>query len=193
MVLSIFGGMAVLAWLVQVAIFLVKRVKLWASLRSFRDDIRYLRPLWWLIDIRNRCELLVKVAEDCVLAVKIVPTVMPSTEYSMQDRVHWDTKLNFLIPFGYGTVLMDFGYRKCVPRHTNFHRYPHAIPVYLLHPHPLAVTFGHRGGRRNRRQGALPESIPVWMDGVLLLDFRTLRSLWDMTSADREKLIRPMS
>ena len=183
---------------VQVIRFLIKRVRLCILLK--RDsrrgtvNLRPCRPLWWLTGPRGSCDLLLDLKDSATgrvshtLAVKLIPTLMQGTEYSIGDMDRWHTKLNFLMPMPYGVLRLDFGYRKCLPRPVErvFRHAPAGvIRAYLLHPHPYALTLGRRGIGKGRDRRAVDElSVPIWHEGVLLLDLATLR---DMETAHEEK------
>ena len=183
---------------VQVIRFLIKRVRLYVLLtRDSRRGIvnlRPCRPLWWLAGPRGSCDLLLDLKDPATgqtthtLAVKLIPTLMQGTEYSIGDMDRWHTKLNFLVPMPYGVLRLDFGYRKCLPRPVErvFRCAPAGcINVYLFHPHPYALTLGRRGIGKGRDRRAVDElSVPIWHEGVLLLDLATLR---DMETAYEEK------
>ena len=72
--LSVFA----LAWLCQLLRFVIKRVILSIQIRRVGYRVRSLRPLWWLIDFRNHCELLLETPDmpTKVLAVKLIPSVI---------------------------------------------------------------------------------------------------------------------
>ena len=183
---------------VQVIRFLIKRVRLYVLLtRDSRRGIvnlRPCRPLWWLAGPRGSCDLLLDLKDPATgqtthtLAVKLIPTFMQGTEYSIGDMDRWHTKLNFLVPMPYGVLRLDFGYRKCLSRPVErvFRCAPAGcINVYLFHPHPYALTLGRRGIGKGRDRRAVDElSVPIWHEGVLLLDLATLR---DMETAYEEK------
>lgn len=190
--LAILGSVFAVAWLWQILRFIVKRVILRIRIGRMGFKVRPLRPLWWLIDLRNHCDLLIEIPDlpPRVLAVKLIPTIMPGSEYSIGENGKWDHKLNFLMPMGLGVHMLNFGYRRCLPRRVNFEKYPHAVPVYLFHPHPFAITRGHRGERKwNINAPAV--SVPLWVDSILFLDTASLRNLSEMMPEGREMLIQP--
>ena len=186
----ILSSVCAVAWLWQLLRFVIKRIILSIQIRMMGYRVRPLRPLWWLIDFRNHCELLLETPDmpPKVLAVKLIPTIMQGSEYSIGEDGKWDHKLNFLVPMGMGVHMMNFGYRRCLPRKVNFERYAHAIPVYLFHPHPFAITRGHRGERR-WNINARAVSVPLWVDDTLMLDVQSLRELSAMMPEGREKML----
>ena len=187
--LSVFA----LAWLCQLLRFVIKRVILSIQIRRVGYRVRPLRPLWWLIDFRNHCELLLETPDmpTKVLAVKLIPSVMPGSEYSVGEGGAWDRKVNFVVPMGYGAHMLNFGYRKCRPRRVDFDQYPSAIPVYLFHPHPYAITRGHRGeAKGNPYRGGDTVSMPLWIENTLFLDMHSLRNLATMMPKGREMILK---
>lgn len=191
MVLLILAAVVALTLLVQVLRFLRKRVRLWLTLtldsrrKGSHVTLRPRRPLWWLVGTRRDYDFLFEVtgsAESRILAVKLIPTLMQGTEYSIGHFDRWESKLNFLMPLPHGVIRLDFGYRKCLPRPADrvFQRAPvGCMRVYLLHPHPFALTLARRGERRksNAYRGTDELAVPLRREGVLLLDLHTLRSL----------------
>ena len=186
----ILASVIAVAWLWQILRFIIKRVILRFQIGRMGYRVRPLRPLWWLVDLRNHCDLLLETRDPIpkILAVKLIPTIMPGSEYSIGEKGKWDHKLNFLVPMGMGVHMMNFGYRRCLPRRVNFHKYPHAVPVYLSHPHPFAITRGHRGERK-WNINARAVSVPLWVDDTLMLDVQALRDLSSMMPEGREKML----
>jgi hypothetical protein len=180
-----------LAFLIRVIRFLVKRLSLLAELgmdhRQGRIVLRPCRRLWWLWDRRYRCDCEIELKDtetgevSHTLAVKLIPTLRKNTEYCVGDMNRWQAKTNFLMPLPYGVIKLDFGYRKCRPRPVErvFLEAPYgSIPAYLFHPHPHALTTERRGEGRRYRNRQVPElSTPCWQAGVLLMDLDTLRRL----------------
>ncbi len=187
--IAILASVFVVAWLLQIVRFIIKRVVFRICVERMGYKVRPLRPLWWLIDLRNHCDFLLETPDmpPKVLAVKLIPTVMQGSEYSIGEDGKWDHKLNFLVPMGLGVHMMNFGYRRCLPRRVNFHKYPHAVPVYLFHPHPYAITRGHRGESK-WNVDAHAVSVPLWVDDILFLDTASLRDLAKMMPEAREKI-----
>ncbi len=187
--IAILASVIVVAWLWQIGRFIVKRIIFRIRVEKMGYKVRPLRPLWWLIDLRNHCDLLLYTPDmpPKVLAVKLIPTIMQGSEYSIGENGKWDHKLNFLVPMGMGVHMMNFGYRRCLPRRVNFHKYPHAVPVYLFHPHPYAITRGHRGESK-WNVDAHAVSVPLWVDDILYLDTASLRDLAKMMPEAREKI-----
>lgn len=207
-VLLILLMIPVLAYLVQLVRFVAKRARLYAALR--RDsggalpgvNLRPCRPLWWLFGYRTAYDFLLDLRDPATgsvtdtLAVKLIPTVMPGSEYNVADLDCWEHKLNFLVPMPYGVMRLDFGYRKCLPRRVDrvFRNAPAgAVRVYLFHPHPYALTRGRRGTGKSRPYDGDVTMLyaPVWQDGVLLTDLNSLRKLcgdsevWGMLNRER--------
>ena len=184
--LGFFAIILAIAFVWQIGRFVVKRITFRLRIKKLGMTIVPQHLLWWLLDFRNRCDFLVKTpdAPSRTLAVKLIPTLMQGSEYSVGEGNTWDHKLNFLVPFAHGTVMMHFGYRRCLPRHVNFGAYPDAIPVYLFHPHPYAITEGHRedGVRKDN------VNVPAWINGALFLDMASLRNLAVMSPEKREML-----
>lgn len=191
--LAILSSVFAVAWIWQILRFIIKRVILCFQIRKMGFKIRPLRPLWWLIDLRNHCDLLIETPDlpPKTLAVKLIPTVMQGSEYSIGEDGKWDHKLNFLVPLGMGVHMMNFGYRRCLPRRVKFEKYPHAVPVYLFHPHPFAITRGHRGERK-WNVDAHAVYVPLWVDDILFLDTASLRDLAKMLPEAREKICQGM-
>lgn len=181
--LAIILGIA-LVW--QVGRFVIKRIAFRLRIKKLGMTVHPQRPLWWLIDRRNHCDLLAEMPDTPgrTLAIKLIPTLMQGSEYSIGEGNDWEHKLNFLLPFAHGTVMMHFGYQKCLPRRVDFGKYPDAIPVYLFHPHPFAITVGHRG------EGVRMDTVtvPAWINGALFLDMASLRYIAAMSPDKREAL-----
>ena len=187
----IFASIFAVAWLWQIGRFIIKRVIFRIRVEKLGYRVRPLRPLWWLVDFRNHCDLLLETPDipPQVMAVKLIPTIMPGSEYSIGENGKWDHKLNFLMPMGMGVHMMNFGYRRCLGRRVNFEKYAHAVPVYLFHPHPFAITRGHRGESKwNVNANAV--SVPLWVENILFLDVASLGNLAQMMPDAREKILK---
>lgn len=182
-VLGFFAAIVVLALLWQVIRFLIKRIAFRLDIAKLGLAIRPQYPLWWLIDLRNRCNVLIEIPDkpDRTLAVKLIPTLLQGSEYGIEADGTWVHQWNFLFPYQHGTMMMNLGYRKCLPRRVNFGCYPDATPVYLFHPHPFAIT----AGRSNAKKRADGIPIPSQVDGVLLMDMSSLRWLAKSTPSER--------
>ncbi len=199
------AAVVAVALAVQVIRYLVKRVRLYILLTRDRKrgivNLRPRRPLWWLVDVRHTYDFLLDLKDPetglvtHTLAVKLIPTLMQGTEYSIGDMDRWHTKLNFLMPMPYGVLRLDFGYRKCLPRPVDkvFRRAPSGcIRVYLFHPHPFALTLGRRGERKHGPRRGIDElSVPLWREGVLLLDLANLRNLETASEEKRAGVLSP--
>ena len=191
--------------LVQVVRFLIKRATLVAKLAldSRRGSIRLRprHPLWWLFGRRLAYDFLLELPDPdtgmaaYTLAVKVIPTLRKTTEYSIGDMDRWHAKTNYLMPTGRGVMMYDFGYRKCLPRPVDrvFLMAPAGvIRVYLFHPHPHALTLERRGeDRHNAYRGVSEKCVPLWHEGVLCLDLNTLRKLETADAETREAILTP--
>ena len=182
-VLGFFAAIAAIALVWQVLRFLIKRITFRFGITKLGLKIQPLYPLWWLIDLRNRCNVLLTIPGESsrTLAVKLIPTLLQGSEYGIEADGSWVHRWNFLFPYQHGTMMMNLGYRKCLPRRVDFNRYPDATPVYLLHPHPFAVT----AGRNDNKRRAQDIRIPSWIHGMLLMDMSSLR--WMSTASQEEQ------
>ncbi len=192
-------------FLIQVVRFLIKRatlvVKLALDSRRGSIRLRPRRPLWWLWGRRLAYDFLLDLPDPdtgmaaYTLAVKVIPTLRKTTEYSIGDMDRWHAKTNFLIPGPRGVMMFDFGYRKCLPRPVDrvFLMAPAGvIRVYLFHPHPHALTMAHRGEeKRNAYRGVTELGVPLWHEGVLCLDLDSLRKLETAKKEVREAILVP--
>ena len=191
--------------LVQILRFLIKRAMLVAKLAldHYRGSIRLRprHPLWWLWGRRLAYDFLLELPDPdtgetaYTLAVKVIPTLRKTTEYSIGDMDRWHAKTNYLMPTGRGVMMYDFGYRKCLPRPVDrvFLMAPAGvIRVYLFHPHPHALTLERRGeDRHNAYRGVSEKCVPLWHEGVLCLDLDSLRKLETATKEVREAILMP--
>ncbi len=194
-----------LGFLAQVLRYVIKRVVLWGKLwldhRRGRLILRPRRPLWWLLGTRCSFDFLMDLTDPetgrvtHTLAVKLISTLRQGTEYSIGDLDRWHAKTNFLVPTPRGVMMFDFGYRKCLPRPVDkvFRHAPlGVIRVYLFHPHPHALTMGRRGEERhNPYRGVTELGVPLWHEGVLLLDTESLRRLETAKPEVREAVLSP--
>ncbi len=172
----------ILAFLLRVARYVVKRVYLLLYLR--RIGARSLRPLAWLIPWRTACDYLIALRDPQTgqvaktLAIQLIPTVLGGTEYCIGHVERWYRKRNFLVPMARGIFTLDFGYRLLRPRRPEriFHRVPiGAVRVYLFHPHPFALTLALRS--HGRYGGVDTLTVPRWQEDILFLDLEGLRQL----------------
>ena len=191
--------------LVQILRFLIKRAMLVAKLAldHYRGGIRlYPRPpLWWMWGRRLAYDFLIELPDPdtgetaYTLAVKVIPTLRKTTEYSIGDMDRWHAKTNYLMPTGRGVMMYDFGYRKCRPRPVDrvFLTAPAGvIRVYLFHPHPHALTMERRGeDKHNAYRGVSEKCVPLWHEGVLCLDLDGLRKLETAKNEVREAILVP--
>ncbi len=186
-----------LAYAVRLLRFLIKRIRLAVYLR--RIGARALRPLPWLIPWRTACDYLLDLRDPATgqithtLAIQLIPTIRGGTEYCVGDMENWQCKHHFGMPMSQGILMMDFGYRRLRRRPADriFRMAPPgAVRVYLFHPHPFALTPALRGrGKHNRfnRGDTLP--VPLWREGILLLDLATLRLLQSRDLSQRAALL----
>ena len=191
--------------LVQILRFLIKRAMLVAKLAldHYRGGIRLRprHPLWWLWGRRLAYDFLIELPDPdtgetaYTLAVKVIPTLRKTTEYSIGDMDRWHAKTNYLMPTGRGVMMYDFGYRECLPRPVDrvFLMAPAGvIRVYLFHPHPHALTLERRGeDRHNAYRGGSEKCVPLWHEGVLCLDLDSLRKLETTKKEVREAILMP--
>ena len=191
--------------LVQILRFLIKRAMLVAKLAldHYRGSVRLRprHPLWWLWGRRLAYDFLLELPDPdtgetaYTLAVKVIPTLRKTTEYSIGDMDRWHAKTNYLMPTGRGVMMYDFGYRKCRPRPVDrvFLTAPAGvIRVYLFHPHPHALTMERRGeDKHNAYRGVSEKCVPLWHEGVLCLDLDGLRKLVTAKNEVREAILVP--
>ena len=195
-----------IAFLWRVVRYLVKRVfllvKLIADSKKGRIRLRSRHPLWWLSGRRLNYDFLVDLPHPdtgetaYTLAVKVIPTLRKTTEYAIGDMDRWHAKTNYLMPTGRGVMMYDFGYRKCLPRPVDqvFRNAPAGvIRVYLFYPHPHALTVERRGeDRHNAYRGVSEKCVPLWHEGVLCLDLKTLRRLETAKVGALESVLKPV-
>lgn len=196
---------AVLIFLWLVGRYVIKRWILWGKLtaddRHGRSKLRPRRPLWWLLGKRLDYDFLLELpdpdtgAAAYTLAVKVIPTLQKTTEYSIGNMDAWHAKTNYAAPTPLGYMKFDLGYRRCLSRPVEevFRHAPAgAVRVYLFHPHPYALTMAHRGEeKRSHSRGITELGVPLWHAGVLCMDLASLRKLETADAQTRRAILIP--
>ncbi len=185
--------------LVRLARFVCKRVKLAVALR--RMGAMPLRPLAWLIPWRSACDYRLPLRDPATgrvthtLAIQLIPTVLGGTEYCLGDMERWQRQRSILMPMARSPMPMSLGYRRLRPRRADriFRKAPpDAVRVYLFHPHPFALTLALRNHDvHNSYRGVDTVSVPLWREGILLLDLASLRVLAESEGRAREQVLTP--